>query len=341
MFFFNFKTYHPYWETLYIQSGRIIKIVNGKALFKSPKRIIKPRNGHKMLDKLKTPKLVLDKIDLIPSSDKKEIHIKTNQNEILVPRTILNYNLESLEGDQISSEELPTSRSDRQRTRTAAWKSKQKQTVPTKPDARTVQDRTEVTVRVMKASKEKLVEEPLWMEGPMQGSQPLQRMYALNADFSTFPLLLEPESNTTPEDEFLENEFNINCLPIDILLNDIDIAQANIEERNENNHMHMDCEQNKSCHPGKPVIRSIEKISPRALPYFKQGKFCNDVADLRNFEIIPIPDNDLETSGKTSCFYHFYITNPKACYYLKCIYENKFFLLLVSFQNILTCSLNL
>ena len=98
-----------------------------------------------------------------------------------IPRRALQYNDKFYTKKKDDGLPSFSERSDKQKAPTAAWKTKQKQPIPAKSDAHTVQDKTEITARVMKVSKEKLVDEPLWMEGPMQGSQPVQRMYALNS----------------------------------------------------------------------------------------------------------------------------------------------------------------
>jgi len=55
----------------------------------------------------------------------------------------------------------------------------------------TIQDPAEVFPSLPKATKEVLRDEPLWAEGPYTGTQPIQRIYSQNLDFSTFPLLCE------------------------------------------------------------------------------------------------------------------------------------------------------
>lgn len=82
----------------------------------------------------------------------------------------------------------------RAQQRSQGWKTKQqarktgeKKDVP----AAEISDPAEVLPKVMKAKKENLIDEPLWQEGPIQGTHPVNRIYAQNMDMSNFPLLVE------------------------------------------------------------------------------------------------------------------------------------------------------
>lgn len=86
--------------------------------------------------------------------------------------------------------------STRQLQRTSAWRGGRMGRRNTPPQATTAQPReivdpAEQTKGIVKAKTETIVDEPLWNEGPFQGTHPVQRIYGQNLDFSTFPLLCE------------------------------------------------------------------------------------------------------------------------------------------------------
>lgn len=52
-------------------------------------------------------------------------------------------------------------------------------------------DPAEMTAGVVKVSKEVIVNEPIWQDGPFSKTHPVQRTYSQNPDFFTFALLRE------------------------------------------------------------------------------------------------------------------------------------------------------
>lgn len=99
--------------------------------------------------------------------------------------------------DDVEPQPRPSNRQNgnpRAQQRAQNWRAKKQfQPVGTKKNipAGVISDPAEVTPKVVKAKNEKLVDEPLWQEGPIQGTHPVNRIYAQNMDMSTFPLLLE------------------------------------------------------------------------------------------------------------------------------------------------------
>ena len=68
--------------------------------------------------------------------------------------------------------------------RTKVWKEKKRAGIP--PSESIQSDPS-----VRKATKEVTKDEPMWHSGPYVGTHPVQRNYSHNADFSTFPVLIE------------------------------------------------------------------------------------------------------------------------------------------------------
>ncbi|CAK9813880.1 hypothetical protein ANTPLA_LOCUS8021, partial [Anthophora plagiata] len=117
-------------------------------------------------------------------------------------RRMYNYNMEKYRqaplperwSDDVEPQPRPSNRPSqpRSRQRAQAWKSGMKNT-PNKKDvpAKEIKDPAEVTPAVVKAKSENLMDEPLWQDGPIMGTHPVNRIYTQNMDLSTFPLLLE------------------------------------------------------------------------------------------------------------------------------------------------------
>lgn len=86
----------------------------------------------------------------------------------------------------------PKSRNYQQRRRAKSWRDKRNpkaQVAQTTP--KEIRDPAKITPEAVKATKDKITNEPLWQDGPYSGTYPVRRIYSENVDFSTFPLLCE------------------------------------------------------------------------------------------------------------------------------------------------------
>lgn len=86
----------------------------------------------------------------------------------------------------------PRKLNDQQRRCAKAWRDKRNPKAQVAQTAlKEIRDPAEITPGAVKATKDKITNEPLWQDGPYSGTHPVRCIYSENVDFPTFPLLCE------------------------------------------------------------------------------------------------------------------------------------------------------